>query len=366
MSERAFIGLLTIVNGSLFKEEEYKQVFTDWTHKFQRLYSNNEFLKKYHTFKSNMDYVHSWNAKNSDTVLELNHLADHSPEEYKKFYLGTRVKHIHFNVQGTHINTQLSTVFEDSGATVDWRKKGAVSPIKDQGQCGSCWSFSTTGSVEGAHQIKTGNMVELSEQNLVDCSSAEGNMGCNGGLMNNAFDYIISNHGIDTEQSYPYTANTGSVCKFNKTNVGATISSYKSITPGSETDLANAVKTAGPVSVAIDASHRSFQLYSHGIYYEWLCSSTRLDHGVLVVGYGSGNPPNSDMDHMILKKTAKTDHYHGKKSLKVEKVDTTSSKNYWIVKNSWSDTWGDKGYIYMSKDRKNNCGNEITSLAVNL
>jgi len=203
--------------------------------------------------------------------------------------------------------------------SVDWRTKGIVTPVKDQGQCGSCWSFSTTGSVEGAWAMNH-TLVSLSEQNLMDCSRAYGNMGCNGGMMDNAFKYIINNHGIDTEASYPYQAYTSYNCKYSTANKGASITSYKDVTSGSEAALQNAVAYR-PVSVAIDASHSSFQLYTSGVYYEPACSSTSLDHGVLTVGYGTG-----------------------------------TSGDYWIVKNSWGTGWGMQGYIYMSRNKNNNCG----------
>jgi len=205
-------------------------------------------------------------------------------------------------------------------ATVDWRTKGAVTPIKDQGQCGSCWSFSATGGLEGAHFLAKAALVSLSEQNLVDCSTAEGNEGCNGGLMTSAFDYIKKNKGIDTEASYPYTATGPNACKFKPADIGSTITTYTNIASGSESDLVAKI-TEGPVSVAIDASHSSFQLYTSGVYYEPACSATALDHGVLAVGYG-----------------------------------TDGTKDIYIVKNSWGTSWGNQGYIEMSRNRNNNCG----------
>jgi len=203
----------------------------------------------------------------------------------------------------------------DNADTVDWRSKGAVTGIKDQGQCGSCWSFATTGGIEGAHFLAKGNLVSLSEQNLMDCSTAEGNAGCDGGNNEQAFSYVIKNKGIDTEASYPYTAKDGS-CHFSTGNVGATISTYTRVQSGSEAALANAVN-GRPISVGIDASHNSFQLYKSGVYYEAACSTTALDHAVLVVGYGD---------------------------------------NYFLVKNSWGTSWGEAGYIQMSRGRNNNCG----------
>uniref|UniRef100_T1J3P5 DNA replication licensing factor MCM2 n=1 Tax=Strigamia maritima TaxID=126957 RepID=T1J3P5_STRMM len=208
-------------------------------------------------------------------------------------------------------------------ASVDWRSKGAVTDIKNQAQCGSCWAFSTTGSVEGQHFLKTNELVALSEQNLMDCSYDEGNQACDGGLMDQAFEYIIKNKGIDTEDSYPYTAESSDTCKYDVANRGATISSYKDVESMNEAALQSASAKIGPISVAIDASHESFQLYESGVYEEPECSQTALDHGVLVVGYDT---------------------------------DSDSGKDFWLVKNSWGYSWGLNGYIKMSRNNNNNCG----------
>jgi len=244
--------------------------------------------------------------------LGLNKYADLTNAEFRQQMNGLRIN-------STRPKVEVRRLL-GAPKSVDWRTKGYVTPIKDQAQCGSCWAFSTTGSVEGQHFKATGKLVSLSEQNLVDCSGAEGNMGCFGGLMDQAFNYIITNKGIDTESSYPYTAQDGT-CHFKGNAIGATITSFKDVASGSETALEQAVATVGPVSVAIDAGHQSFQLYKDGVYDEPACSSSMLDHGVLAVGYDSQN-----------------------------------GQDYWIVKNSWGTSWGQQGYIFMTRNKNNQCG----------
>jgi len=290
-------------------EQEYRSAFLKFVKDNMKSYSQAQFAERYNVFKSNMDFVDNWNTLGYHTVA-INKFADLTIAEFSAIYNG-------MNVVSNATYTYVPSVTAD---TVDWTTKGAVTPVKDQGQCGSCWSFSATGGLEGAHFLAKGALVSLSEQNLVDCSVAEGNEGCNGGLMTYAFDYIKKNNGIDTEASYPYSATGPNKCKFNANTIGSTITGYTNVAAGSEAALVAKINE-GPVSVAIDASHSSFQLYSSGVYYEKACSATALDHGVLAVGYG-----------------------------------TTGALDYYIVKNSWAATWGDKGYIQMSRNKNNNCG----------
>merc|ERR1719187_12181 len=219
---------------------------------------------------------------------------------------------------------------KDLPEEIDWRTKapGAVTPVKDQKMCGSCWAFSATGSLEGQHFLKTNKSVSLSEQQLVDCDKVD--HGCFGGLMDNAFKYIKTNNGIDTEASYPYKAKRGN-CTFSADNVGATVTGMVDIAKGDEAALQKAVATVGPISVAIDAHLPTFHFYKKGIYHDKKCSSIHLDHGVLVVGYNS-TAPAEDNGH---------GHKHG---------------DYWIVKNSWNAKWGDEGYIKMARNKHNACG----------
>uniref|UniRef100_A0A1B6GNK1 Cathepsin L n=1 Tax=Cuerna arida TaxID=1464854 RepID=A0A1B6GNK1_9HEMI len=205
---------------------------------------------------------------------------------------------------------------------VDWRKKGAVTKVKNQGRCGSCYTFSATGSLEGQHYLKSKKLVSLSEQNLVDCSKKEGNDGCNGGFTDYAFRYIQNNHGIDTEASYPYEALDNKTCRYNPKNKGATVNGFVDIPSGSEKALQQAVAKIGPISVGIDAEHYSFKHYHGGVYKEPACSKTNLNHAVLVVGYGS----------------------------------IKNEGDYWLVKNSWGTNWGMNGYILMARNDNNMCG----------
>jgi cathepsin L len=245
----------------------------------------------------------------------MNKFGDLTLEEFKTIYLT-------LSVNTSDLYPTDNTYYAPPTADeVDWRLKGAVTKVKDQGQCGSCWAFSATGSVEGINAIKGKKIDDISssEQQLVDCSGSYGNYGCNGGLMDSAFDYIIkSSKGLDSESSYPYTAKDGS-CKFNRDNIVTTIAGHKSVPGKNEAALQKAIVDQ-PVSVAIDAAHSSFQFYHSGVYFESACSPTNLDHGVLAVGYGTNNG------------------------------------DYYIVKNSWGTSWGAQGYILMARNKNNNCG----------
>ncbi|KAE8714082.1 Cysteine proteinase 2 [Hibiscus syriacus] len=202
----------------------------------------------------------------------------------------------------------------------DWRESGIVSPVKNQGFCGSCWTFSTTGALEAAYHQAFGKAISLSEQQLVDCAGAFNNFGCNGGLPSQAFEYIKYNGGLDTEEAYPYTAKD-SQCKFSSENVGVQVIDSVNITLCSEDELKHAVGIVRPVSVAFEVVY-GFQFYKSGVYTNDTCGSTSTDvnHAVLAVGYGVEN-----------------------------------GVPYWLIKNSWGAKWGDNGYFKMEMG-KNMCG----------
>jgi cathepsin L len=299
---------------ALRTEREFQNLFVQWMQQNNKSYNHAEFQHRFAVFKNNQKFIDEQNAKNVGYTLAMNEFGDLTNQEFRRIFNGVKVPtgYVH---EASDFEAAVA-----APTSFDWRTKGAVTGVKNQGQCGSCWSFSTTGSTEGCHEISGKSLVGLSEQNLVDCSGSYGNDGCEGGLMTQAMQYIISNGGIDTEASYPYTAEDGT-CSYNAANSGATLKNYKNVPSGNENALQTSVQQ-GPTSVAIDASQPSFQFYSSGVYNEPACSSTSLDHGVLAVGWGvdpSGGP-------------------------------------YWIVKNSWGTSWGQSGYIWMSRNKNNQCG----------
>jgi cathepsin L len=308
--------LSVLVLATALTETEYRTSFEEFKVTFGKVYLESEENHRYNVFKQNLDFVNSWDAEAKGFTVGINKYADLTSEEFVSIYNGMKI-----NKEYVLVDEPAPVKSGVTGDIVNWVNKGAVTGIKNQGQCGSCWSFSATGSMEGAKFLKTGTLTSLSEQNLVDCSTAQGNEGCNGGLMDQAFQYVISNNGIDTEDSYPYTATGPNDCQYSSSNIGDTISNFQDVSSGSESALMTAANQQ-PVSVAIDASNNSFQLYTSGVYYEPACSSTSLDHGVLVVGYGTDD----------------------------------SGTDYWLVKNSWGTDWGMSGYIQMSRNKNNNCG----------
>ncbi|XP_046667870.1 procathepsin L-like [Homalodisca vitripennis] len=281
--------------------------------------SNDEEEMRKGIFLSNLRFVREHNAKykrGEETYeVEINIFADMTPDEIlsRKGY-----RRPEGEPRGGEPFQETTGV--ELPSNVDWRKKGAVTQVKDQGFCGSCWAFSATGSLEGLHFLKTKKLVSLSEQNLIDCSRKEGNFGCEGGWPEKAFSYVKINKGIDTAVSYPY-AGQDDDCQYNPKTVGATDVGYVSLPKGNETSLQTAVATVGPVSVCIDASLKSFSLYKRGVYRAKGCSKVDLDHAVLVVGYGN----------------------------------VKKGGDYWLIKNSWGTDWGMKGYMMMARNH-NMCG----------
>lgn len=269
----------------------------------------------------NFAYVESHNQRHKageETFdLEMNEFADMSSDEFAAKYL------IKFPLSNTGKCTGPQAPTDHLPEEVDWTGKGAVTGVKNQGQCGSCWAFSTTGSLEGVYFLKNNDLKSFSEQQLVDCSKAYGNQGCGGGLMNQSFWYVKDN-GITTEDKYPYHG-VGSTCKYTPADKVWTISDCTEVTVDNQKALMGAI-ALNPVSVAIEANHISFQLYKSGVY-SGNCG-TKLDHGVLAVGYG-----------------------------------TLENKAHYKVKNSWGASWGQHGYIFIARngDGKGKCGIQMAA-----
>jgi len=303
--------LLAIVAVSAYSEHEYQTLFTQWIEQHDKTYQHEEFFHRYNNFRYNLDFITWNNAQNKSYTVAMNKFGDLNTAEFGELMTGFR--------PALQANARFPSEVEDPfvAASVDWVKAGAVTPVKDQGQCGSCWAFSATGAIEGAVFVKEKRLTSLAEQQLVDCAGAQGNQGCNGGLMDYAFDYVIANKGIGSEASYKYTARDGS-CK--KVPSVSTISSYKDVAEGDENALLQA-SNQQPIAIAIEADQSCFQFYHAGVLDDASCG-TDLDHGVLLVGYDN---------------------------------DASSKKDFWLVKNSWGVSWGDKGYIKFVRG-KNQCG----------
>lgn len=286
-----------------------------WMVKHGRVYKDaTEKALRYEIFKSNVERINAFNAENHKYKLGVNKFADLTNDEFKarngfkrdssKVARGLKVGKMFRYENVSEVPTSM-----------DWRKKGAVTPVKDQGQCGCCWAFSAVAATEGINKLTTGKLISLSEQELVDCDVQGEDQGCNGGLMDDAFEYIIQNKGLTTESNYPYQGTDGTCNAKKATSPAVKISSYEDVPANSEEALLKAVANQ-PTSVAIDAGGFGFQMYESGVF-TGECG-TDLDHGVTAVGYG----------------------------------EASDGTKYWLVKNSWGSSWGENGYIRMERDVK--------------
>jgi len=315
-SSLAFIALSCTAAASahLHGHNHYTNEFASWQAKHHKFFANkDEYRQRLDIFKNNSDFVETHNQGNHTWTAGLNQFSHLSPAEFKAL-VSTNIPR-----RSTSIPRKLlaANAVTSTASSIDWVTAGAVTSVKNQGSCGSCWSFSTAGALEGAYYNQYGTLQSFSMQQLVDCDTSDS--GCSGGLMDNAFGWIESNGGLCSYSDYPYTTatydGTAGTCETTCTPVtGSTISSYTDVTSNSASALETALNIQ-PVSVAIEADQTAFQYYSSGVL-TGTCG-TSLDHGVLAVGYG---------------------------------YDSTTGYNYWKVKNSWGTSWGEDGYIRINKD----------------
>jgi C1A family cysteine protease len=293
--------------------------FHQWVETFHFQFRDDaHFYDVYRKWSANDRFIEVSNAQNLTYTLGHNQFSGMDTLDFRKYLLSFEKPVV---ITTNFVESEILNVPK----SVDWVASGAVTPVKDQGQCGSCWSFSTTGALEGAYFVKYGTLSSFSEQQLVDCDTLTNggrDHGCNGGLMDNAFSWIKKNGGLCSEQDYPYvsgTTKTAGTCKTTcHVNSNSKIQSFVDVKPNSDDAMMTAVAQQ-PVSVAIEADQPAFQLYKSGVF-TGACGTT-LDHGVLVVGYG-----------------------------------TDGTLDYYTVKNSWGPTWGQGGYIKLGKGASYNKG----------
>ncbi|XP_053613978.1 uncharacterized protein LOC128677282 [Plodia interpunctella] len=324
-----------------YQNEEYKSIYEDvqaqhlffeflQTYKPDYMDNEKEMEKRYNIFRANVKKMHEFNVKEMGTAkYGVTRFADLTYEEFSAKYLG--LKPSKKNENNIPWSQAKIPKLRSVPSSFDWRERGAVTEVKDQGSCGSCWAFSVTGNIEGQWKLSQGELVSLSEQELVDCDKLDD--GCNGGLPDNAYRAIEQLGGLELENDYPYEGSDDK-CSFNKTKARVFISGAVNIT-SNETDMAKWLVKNGPISIGINAN--AMQFYMGGVSHPWkmLCNPKNLDHGVLIVGYGV-------KDYPLFNKHLP----------------------YWTIKNSWGKSWGEQGYYRVYRG-DGTCGvNQMASSAV--
>ncbi|RVE49205.1 hypothetical protein evm_006097 [Chilo suppressalis] len=286
-----------------FKPEEAESLFEEFIDNFNKYYSNEEEKTfRFNVFKENLKKINDRNARSSLAEYGINHFTDLTVDEFVRKYTGLRLPS-----QGAGPVCKESNPLDVTGhapESLDWRKEGKVTAIKNQGQCGSCWAFGTTGTLEGAYAIKHNTLVSLSEQQLLDCDKK--NSGCCGGFMDKAMMWLMKNGGSMREVDYPYKSQEGK-CAHDESKVAVNVTGCTQYIDKTEDELKQILANVGPLAIAVVGN--TFNCYTNGIH-ECDTSGDEINHAVLLVGYGEEN-----------------------------------GTPYWIVKNSWGTGWGEEGYI---------------------
>jgi len=302
--------VLALEENDFFMQREF-EVFQ---RRFGKTYAGEQHEYRYGVFRSNWEKVQWINAQNTSAQYGVSKFMDLTEEEFGQWYLNRNEM-----AEAQQLVASMGEAAKVDAAPVpknfDWVTKGAVTPVKNQGQCGSCWAFSTTGNLEGQWFLAKNNLTSFSEQQLVDCDKVD--QGCNGGLPSNGYEYIMKAGGIETESDYPYTAMDGQ-CQFDASKVVGKVSNWTKVTSNEE-EMASWLVANGPISIGINAEWMQF--YLGGVSDPLFCDPKKLDHGVLITGFGTEE----------------------------------SGKPYWIIKNSWGAGWGHKGYYWIIRG-KGKCG----------
>ena len=310
--QRAFFGTQPIDEVS----------FSTWINNAKRQYrSPDEQQYRKEIFTRNLAKIKEINNRQKDFELALNDFSDLTEDEFRAKYQGLKLPSQREIVPepAEEINKKAEGPSHAQTGSIDWRARGTITPIKDQRQCGSCWAFAATSTIESAWKVSKGVLPVLSEQQMVDCAGSYGNYGCDGGWMGNAYRYVRDIGGQMSSSAYPYVA-SAQACRFSAAQVVSKVIAWYDIAKNDCLGLLRRLSTS-PVAVGLDANTMMF--YKSGVFSDTSCNPNAINHGVVVVGYGT---------------------------------DSLTKKNFWIVRNSWGTTWGEQGYIRMDRDAQTATG----------